>query len=354
MRHFIMIMLMAVAITTASAANRRVVDKKEPLPEGITKRDLKIKRGEPIDEMSYSVGANMGLSVSIMHLGNGIEVDPSIIRYNLLKIYVEGGIEEEILREYSILLTSFHNERTTPYMQAKRQREIMQSKGVTEGLPEVPELYNDRYTCEAVSEAYGIHMGNTLATFHFDIDIAWLIRGYDDAMAVRSESEINDAMLLDNDAMMAEMQKIQRMEREAAEAEAKAMRAERARISDEWLAEVEREVGVRKSSSGLLYRVERVGEGDYPIYDTSKVTVHYEGTLRTGEVFDSSYERGDTITFPLNHVIKGWTEGMKYINEGGKITLWIPSKLAYGEHGAGTIGPNEALKFTIELFEVEN
>lgn len=354
MRHFIMIMLMAVATTTASAINSGLADKKEPLPEGITKRDLKIKRGEPIDEMSYSVGANMGLSVSIAHIGYGIDVNPSTIRYNLLKVYLQDGIDEDTAYEHSMFLTTFNYQRNMPFIKAKREREMMEKEGITENLPEVPEIFDETFTCEAVSEAIGSLMGNSLTEYHFDIDIAWVIRGYDDAQAVRSESEIDNAMLISSSAMMDQIQKMQRIEAEAAESEAKAIRAEKARISDEWLAEVEREEGVRKSSSGLLYRVERVGEGDYPIYDTSKVTVHYEGTLRTGEVFDSSYQRGETITFPLNRVIKGWTEGMKYINEGGKITLWIPSKLAYGEHGAGTIGPNEALKFTIELFEVEN
>jgi FKBP-type peptidyl-prolyl cis-trans isomerase len=81
--------------------------------------------------------------------------------------------------------------------------------------------------------------------------------------------------------------------------------------------------------------------------------VHYKGTLRNGDVFDSSYERGQSIIFGLHQVIKGWTEGIKYINEGGKITLWIPANLAYGERGAGEdIGPNMAIKFEVELLEV--
>jgi FKBP-type peptidyl-prolyl cis-trans isomerase len=76
--------------------------------------------------------------------------------------------------------------------------------------------------------------------------------------------------------------------------------------------------------------------------------------LSNGTVFDSSYERGETITFGLSQVIKGWTEGLKLIDKGGEITLWIPSDLAYGERGAGggSIGPNEALKFKVELFGI--
>lgn len=127
-----------------------------------------------------------------------------------------------------------------------------------------------------------------------------------------------------------------------------------AKASKEWMAEIEKQDGVQKTESGLLYKVERKGNDKVrATKDTDRVRVHYEGTLRSGKVFDSSYERKEPITFGLNQVIKGWTEGMKLIGKGGKITLWIPSELAYGERGAGSdIGPNEALKFTVELLDV--
>jgi FKBP-type peptidyl-prolyl cis-trans isomerase len=102
-----------------------------------------------------------------------------------------------------------------------------------------------------------------------------------------------------------------------------------------------------------LYRIERAGSEVKATEDTDKVLVHYEGTTREGKVFDSSYERNEPISFALNRVIKGWTEGMKLVGVGGEITLWIPAELAYGERGAGSdIGPNEALKFKVELLEV--
>lgn len=127
-----------------------------------------------------------------------------------------------------------------------------------------------------------------------------------------------------------------------------------AKASAEWLAEVEKQEGVKKTESGLCYKVERAGDEKIrPEKDTDRVRVHYEGTLRSGKVFDSSYERKEPITFALNRVIKGWTEGLKLVGKGGKITLWIPSELAYGDRGAGEdIGPNEALKFTVELLDV--
>ncbi len=124
--------------------------------------------------------------------------------------------------------------------------------------------------------------------------------------------------------------------------------------SEQWLAEKEKESGVKKTESGLLYKVIKAGNmKKAATKDSDVVKVHYVGKLQNGEVFDSSRERKQTIEFPLNGVIKGWTEGMKLIGPGGKILLYIPAELAYGARGAGAnIGPNEALEFEVELFEV--
>ncbi len=110
---------------------------------------------------------------------------------------------------------------------------------------------------------------------------------------------------------------------------------------------------VKTTESGLQYEVMTEGKGDKP-GPTSKVTVHYEGRLLDGQVFDSSYKRGQPATFGLNQVIKGWTEGLQLMTPGSKYRLYIPSQLAYGDQGAGQmIGPGETLIFDVELIEVE-
>ncbi len=122
-----------------------------------------------------------------------------------------------------------------------------------------------------------------------------------------------------------------------------------------YLEEIEKQEGVQKTESGLLYQIVREGNLEKrATLDTDEVKVMYEGKTRKGKVFDSSYERGDTAKFALNQVIKGWTEGMKLVGEGGEIKLWIPSNLAYGARGTrdGAIGPNNAITFTVELIEV--
>ncbi len=107
-----------------------------------------------------------------------------------------------------------------------------------------------------------------------------------------------------------------------------------------------------KTDSGLAYRVRRRSTGRRPSPRDS-VTVHYRGWLNDGTEFDSSYERGEPATFRLNQVVKGWTEGMQHIGEGGMIELEVPAELGYGERGAGEkIPPGSQLHFLVELISV--
>jgi FKBP-type peptidyl-prolyl cis-trans isomerase FkpA len=107
------------------------------------------------------------------------------------------------------------------------------------------------------------------------------------------------------------------------------------------------------TDSGLNYRILRAGDGAKPTARQS-VEVHYHGWLDNKNVFDSSYKRGESISFPLNRVIAGWTEGMQLVGKGGMIELEIPPKLGYGAQGAGAaVPPNATLHFLVELIEVK-
>lgn len=120
----------------------------------------------------------------------------------------------------------------------------------------------------------------------------------------------------------------------------------------QFLEENKKNADVRETASGLQYVVEKEGEGASPAA-TDEVTVHYTGRLLDGTVFDSSVNRGEPATFPLNRVIPGWTEGLQLMKENGKAVFYIPSALAYGEQGApGAIPPNSDLIFTVELIKV--
>jgi FKBP-type peptidyl-prolyl cis-trans isomerase len=120
----------------------------------------------------------------------------------------------------------------------------------------------------------------------------------------------------------------------------------------QFLQENAKKEGVKSTASGLQYEVLTEGTGKSP-KATDVVLVHYKGTLLNGTEFDSSYKRGEPIEFPLNQVIKGWTEGVQLMKEGGKYRFFIPSNLAYGSRGAGgAIGPDETLIFDVELLKV--
>lgn len=108
----------------------------------------------------------------------------------------------------------------------------------------------------------------------------------------------------------------------------------------------------KTTATGLRYRVLRHSKGRKPTA-RNEVTVHYRGWLDNGRVFDSSYDRGEPISFPLNGVVKGWTEGMQLVGEGGMIELWLPSRLGYGAQGSPpAVPPFADLHFVVELIKV--
>lgn len=192
---------------------------------------------------------------------------------------------------------------------------------------------------DKVSYALGMSIGHQLQQMNAtDLNI-------DDFAQAITDVFNEDAKLSDAEAQAA----VQDFFSRKAEEQAKAAKAE----GENFLAENAKKEGVKTLPSGLQYKVLREGDGRKPSA-TDKVECHYEGTLINGEVFDSSYRRGETATFGLNQVIKGWTEGLQLMQEGAKYRFFIPYNLAYGEHGAGqSIPPYAALIFDVELIKVK-
>ena len=192
---------------------------------------------------------------------------------------------------------------------------------------------------DKVSYALGMSIGHQLQQMNAtDLNI-------DDFAQAITDVFNGDAKLSDAEAQAA----VQDFFSRKAEEQAKAAKAE----GENFLAENAKKEGVKTLPSGLQYKVLREGDGRKPSA-TDKVECHYEGTLINGEVFDSSYRRGETATFGLNQVIKGWTEGLQLMQEGSKYRFFIPYNLAYGEHGAGqSIPPYAALIFDVELIKVK-
>ena len=127
---------------------------------------------------------------------------------------------------------------------------------------------------------------------------------------------------------------------------------ENIKAGETFLAENKEKEGVETTASGLQYLVLQEGTGTVHPKASDKVTVHYHGTLLDGTVFDSSVERGETIQFGLNQVIKGWTEGVQLMVEGEKTRFFVPAELAYGNRAIGSIPPGSVLIFDVELFKI--
>lgn len=320
-----------------------------------------------IDSLSYCLGENIGF---------GVSGDMADIPFNL--DLVKKGIEEgafekasqkqdeaiEILRDY------FMNKRNERQAKLDEQRKAAAEDSTI--VVDKSIMFADAEECDSVSYAFGNDIGCNVRESKLPLQIYWLCKGFNDAYEGAGEIAEQDVqMYLQNYFMVVRP-------------------AQLLEASNAWLAKMEKKSGVKKTESGLLYKVVKAGDKEaMPTDDRDVVVVKYEGKTKDGEIFDSSYQRVEdvekqiaetkknkelndedktarlveldeelksveTVEFPLNRVIKGWTEGMKFVGKGGKIILYIPAELAYGSRGAGrAIGPNEALEFAVELVDVK-
>ena len=196
-----------------------------------------------------------------------------------------------------------------------------------------------------LSYGIGLRMGERMADDDMSVDVAAYAAGLKDAMTGAeprlTEEEIN-----------AEMTAFQERRQAEAEAERSALAQSNLEAGRAYMEDLSAKGEVQTTESGLQYIVVEPGEGDNPVAADS-VEVHYEGRLIDGTVFDSSFERGQTVTFGLTQVIPGWTEGLQLMKPGAKFKFIIPPELGYGEGGAGQmIGPNATLLFDVELIAV--
>lgn len=200
-------------------------------------------------------------------------------------------------------------------------------------------------TLEAkVSYIFGTNMAKQFKQEDLQLDSVAL------AMAVRDVQAGKDNRLSEED-MQKVMQEFQEMAMAKQEAKHQAVADGNKKESDEFLAANGAKDGVVTTESGLQYKVIAEGEGAKPTTADS-VTVHYKGTLIDGTEFDSSYGRGEPVSFPVTGVIAGWTEALQLMSKGAKYELYIPADLAYGAGGTGPIGPNQALIFEVELLDI--
>jgi FKBP-type peptidyl-prolyl cis-trans isomerase FklB len=194
---------------------------------------------------------------------------------------------------------------------------------------------------EKLSYIIGVQAGNDMKKQFIDVDPAIVAKGMQDAMLgnklLISDQEAKDVVAVYQKERAEEKKKLAEKNRQEGAA---------------FLAENKKKEGVKTLPSGLQYKVIKEGTGKIP-KATDTVVTRFKGTLIDGTEFASSYQRNEPATFPVNGVMPGWTEALQLMKEGSKWQLFVPSKLAYGEQGAGPIGPDATLIFEIELVAVK-
>ncbi|MEY2490158.1 MAG: FKBP-type peptidyl-prolyl cis-trans isomerase FklB [Verrucomicrobiota bacterium] len=199
---------------------------------------------------------------------------------------------------------------------------------------------------DKASYAIGLELGTSLKKGKMDVNTDSLMKGLKDGMSgakpLLTEEQVKETMTALQKEMMEKQQ-----------AAAKELGEKNAAEGEKFLAENKKKEGVKTTASGLQYKVLKEGTGESP-KETDMVVVNYKGTLLDGTEFDSSYKRNEPATFPVNRVIKGWTEALLLMKPGAKYQLFIPSALAYGERAVGKdIGPNAMLLFEVELLSIK-
>jgi len=220
-------------------------------------------------------------------------------------------------------------------------------------VPVVPQNELDSF-----SYSYGIMLHNQFKSIKLEINPDMVINGFKHMSGDSAVLGDEESQKLVNDVFQAAQQRNRPASQQGgvqnseAQAKAKAVAAENLAKGQAFLTANATADGVQTTASGLQYKVVKEGTGAKP-KATDQVKVHYKGTLIDGTKFDSSYDRGTPAEFPLNRVIRGWTEGLQLMSEGSTYMFYIPFELAYGPNGRPpTIGPNSVLIFQVELLNI--
>lgn len=319
------------------------------------------------DSLSYSLGANIGFGMNFEMKDVPFDfkaVDKGIKEGAMGKAAQEHDKSLDMLREYFM---AKRGERAREIAGKRAEQDSIRLAGGDSTKVEYPAadpaMFESEEERAEISYAFGNDIGFNIKESGMPIQLVWVgeaMKDVRDGNTKMTEDEVNQYL-----------QYYFMVKRPAENAEA----------SKAWLEKIEKKSGVKKTESGLLYKVTKEGDNSLIAKDPRDVVkVHYTGRTRDGKVFDTSLfknrskeqqemmrkQRPDAFNedgtpkegdkeadFPLNRVIKGWTEGLQLVGKGGTITLWIPADLAYGARGAGRdIGPNEALEFEVEVIDV--
>ena len=308
------------------------------------------------DSLSYALGNNVGAGLNRMMSDIPFDFDA-----------MTEGVTEGALGTAKMTHPEALDTLRTFFMvtRPERAQAIAKKNAMTPDSLKTPEesladpaMFESEEERRFISYAFGIDLGNNMLGADLPIQLVWFGQGLKDITGNGEEARMTEQEAV---KFLRNWYSVVRP-------------AENKKANEEWIASIEKKSGVQKTESGLLYKIEKKGDETLmPTDSRDRVKVYYTGTNYKGQVFDSSYfenkpeemkeylkqidpegyDKDEAVEFELGQVIPGWTEGLKLIGKGGKITLWIPAELAYGRQARGKyILPNSALKFEVELEDV--
>ena len=302
-----------------------------------------------MDTLSYVIGQNIGNSI-VNGMMPQLKADYNVIVETLEKT----ALGKDNVKVEGVTISKENiNDLGQQYLGPEINKKVMEAMQDSTGMTEV---FADAKEKAIASAILGANIGFGLSESGMPFETTWILKAIEDIRNNEINLEQTDAANFMQNYYTVVLPEQAKKE------------------SEEWLAAMAKKRGAKVTESGIVYIIREAGcDSIKAVNDEDKVKVLYTGRTCYGKVFDSnvwndmpkqrqemmkSYRpdeagKDSPIEFGLNQVIKGWTEGMKLIGKGGKITLWIPSELAYGERGTGQdIGPNAALRFDVELLEV--
>ena len=328
------------------------------------------------DTLSYAVGMNLGLNVSLNYGEAGMTIEPLKEAFNAE--INKRDVDQDFLEANREVLNTFSTERMRPYAMAKRM--AMFTKDTTK--KELPALFDEEYSVERIATALGHDMAQYIRNTMSKVNLHYLFQAMDDAMKVESQAVIDDYMQISTMQLRDVMQSYY----------GKELPAEINNFSKEWLRGISKKGDVEMFAVGadtLYYRVENPGSELRPTNDYDTISFRFEGYTCRGVLFESTAKRAADVrnhiekvkadstlaedkraerlakleeqalkaeqpTIPLSQFrVPGAIEAMKKIGAGGEITVWMPAELAYGARGNRAVLPNEAIVMHIELKDVK-
>lgn len=339
-----------------------------------TKQRMYIDTNAEFDTLSYVVGMNFGVGMSLQP--SDIEYNRDIIAETLTTEFSKESVDYAFLEENSRLITRYQNEYARPYHMAKQQN------GLKPMTTDGPVLYDEEYTKERVSEIYGTDYANYIRKYDFPVNIHWVIKAIYDAEAVTESSDVDSVMMLNTEVARSYMMRYTSQEHP----EYNEMCTRR------WLARVATQENVEMmvvEGDTLYYRINNPGNEIKPHGILDTVAFTYNVYTRSGRVVESLEERIKLIRENLNRAlaeenildstshkfyidhltkqldmaqnlrvplrqasIKGARYALQQIGEGGNITMWLPASLAYGARGNRAVSPNDGVVMEVTLKSV--